>query len=195
MYFKQFLDELVGCASYLIASRQTGEAAVVDPGMKIAQYDELLKDRNFTLRYVIDTHIHADHLSAQALQDLVQVGPRGAGGAGLREGVAAAAVGREELRRGEDRWLDAGHSRDAGDVRCDVVEIVTADDVRRHVDVDLLGGGGPRVLDLGLDHTLERVGVLAVGARLLEGVVEVRPDRAVRPRPGQRVAAAAIMRE
>jgi hydroxyacylglutathione hydrolase len=63
MYFKQFLNELVGCASYLVASRQTGEAAIVDPGVEIEQYDELLKDRNFTLRYVIDTHIHADHVS------------------------------------------------------------------------------------------------------------------------------------
>ena len=63
MYFKQLLDELVGCASYLIASRQTREAAIVDPGMKIAQYDELLTERNFSLRYVIDTHIHADHIS------------------------------------------------------------------------------------------------------------------------------------
>src|SRR5690349_15815426 len=63
MYFKQFLDELVGCASYLIASRQTGEAAVVDPGVRIEQYNELLKDRDFTLRYAIDTHIHADHVS------------------------------------------------------------------------------------------------------------------------------------
>jgi glyoxylase-like metal-dependent hydrolase (beta-lactamase superfamily II)/rhodanese-related sulfurtransferase len=63
MYFKQFLNELVGCASYLVASRQTGEAAIVDPATEIAQYDELLKDRGFTLRYVIDTHIHADHVS------------------------------------------------------------------------------------------------------------------------------------
>lgn len=63
MYFKQFLDELVGCASYLIASRQTGEAAIVDPGVRIEQYSELLNDRQFTLRYVIDTHIHADHVS------------------------------------------------------------------------------------------------------------------------------------
>ena len=63
MYFKQFLDELVGCASYLIASRQTGEAAIVDPAMEIGQYDELLHERDFRLRYVIDTHVHADHVS------------------------------------------------------------------------------------------------------------------------------------
>ena len=33
MYFKQFLDERCGCASYLIASRQTHEAAIVDPAI------------------------------------------------------------------------------------------------------------------------------------------------------------------
>ncbi len=63
MYFKQFLNDLVGCASYLVASRQTGEAAVIDPGLEIEQYNELLHDRDFSLRYVIDTHIHADHVS------------------------------------------------------------------------------------------------------------------------------------
>jgi glyoxylase-like metal-dependent hydrolase (beta-lactamase superfamily II)/rhodanese-related sulfurtransferase len=63
MYFKQFLDELCGCASYLIASRQTHEATIVDPALRIEQYEDLLHDRDFHLRYVIDTHIHADHVS------------------------------------------------------------------------------------------------------------------------------------
>jgi glyoxylase-like metal-dependent hydrolase (beta-lactamase superfamily II)/rhodanese-related sulfurtransferase len=68
MYFKQILDERLGCASYLIASRQTHEAAVVDPSIQVDQYDALLEERDFTLRYVIDTHVHADHLSgARAL--------------------------------------------------------------------------------------------------------------------------------
>src|SRR6476469_5720358 len=40
-----------------------------------------------------------DLLGAHALQSIVEVGTGGAGGAGLREGVAAAAVGGEELRR------------------------------------------------------------------------------------------------
>lgn len=68
MYFKQFLDERCGCASYLVASRQSSEAAIVDPALAIEQYQELLAQRGFLLRYVVDTHIHADHVSgARAL--------------------------------------------------------------------------------------------------------------------------------
>ena len=63
MYFKQFLDENYGCASYLVASRATRDAAVIDPGVEIAPYLTILHDRNFALNYVIDTHIHADHVS------------------------------------------------------------------------------------------------------------------------------------
>lgn len=63
MYFKQILDERCGCASYLVASRQSHEAAVVDPSVQIEQYDALLSERDFRLRYVIDTHVHADHVS------------------------------------------------------------------------------------------------------------------------------------
>jgi len=63
MYFKQFLDEHCGCASYLIASRQSHEAAIVDPSIETAQYETLLRERDFRLRYVIDTHVHADHVS------------------------------------------------------------------------------------------------------------------------------------
>ena len=63
MYFKQILDERCGCASYVIASRQTHEAAIVDPAIQIEQYLALLQERGFTLRYVIDTHVHADHVS------------------------------------------------------------------------------------------------------------------------------------
>jgi glyoxylase-like metal-dependent hydrolase (beta-lactamase superfamily II)/rhodanese-related sulfurtransferase len=63
MYFKQILDERCGCASYLIASRQSHEAAIVDPSIETAQYEPLLRERGFQLRYVIDTHVHADHVS------------------------------------------------------------------------------------------------------------------------------------
>jgi hydroxyacylglutathione hydrolase len=68
MYFKQILDERCGCASYVVASRETHEAAIVDPSLHLEEYEALLAERKFTLRYVIDTHVHADHVSgARAL--------------------------------------------------------------------------------------------------------------------------------
>jgi hydroxyacylglutathione hydrolase len=63
VYFKQILNERCGCASYVIASRKTMEAAVVDAASDTEPYTSLLREREFRLRYVIDTHIHADHVS------------------------------------------------------------------------------------------------------------------------------------
>jgi hydroxyacylglutathione hydrolase len=63
MYFQQFLDDRLGCCSYLIASRQTSEAVVVDPGYDLTPYERVLNERQLRLRYVIDTHVHADHIS------------------------------------------------------------------------------------------------------------------------------------
>src|SRR5689334_1173967 len=62
MYFKQILNDLYGCASYVIAC-QTGEAAIVDPALETEPYTALLAARGLRLRYVIDTHVHADHVS------------------------------------------------------------------------------------------------------------------------------------
>ncbi len=62
MYFKQILDEQCGCASYVIAC-QTRDAAIVDPSVDVEQYTALLELRDLRLRYVIDTHVHADHVS------------------------------------------------------------------------------------------------------------------------------------
>jgi glyoxylase-like metal-dependent hydrolase (beta-lactamase superfamily II)/rhodanese-related sulfurtransferase len=68
MYFKQILDERCGCASYIIASTDSREAAVVDPAITLDPYEDVLRERRLCLRYVIDTHIHADHVSgARAL--------------------------------------------------------------------------------------------------------------------------------
>ena len=63
MYFKQFLNDDLGCSSYFIASRQSREAVVVDPAQDVAPYLELAAEREYRLLYVIDTHIHADHVS------------------------------------------------------------------------------------------------------------------------------------
>lgn len=52
------------CRSYLIADPQTREAALIDPlRERVDEYLDLLQARKLTLRYTIETHTHADHLS------------------------------------------------------------------------------------------------------------------------------------
>jgi glyoxylase-like metal-dependent hydrolase (beta-lactamase superfamily II) len=50
-----------GCLSYIVAS--DGEAVIVDASLAPEIYAELLKARGWRLVAVVDTHIHADHLS------------------------------------------------------------------------------------------------------------------------------------
>src|SRR5262249_48667623 len=50
-----------GCLSYFVAGGT--EAIVVDAAVDPEVYLRIAKDRGLTIRYVADTHIHADHLS------------------------------------------------------------------------------------------------------------------------------------
>ena len=50
-----------GCLSYIVGSGS--EAVVIDASVDPAVYRRLLKDRGWRLTAVLDTHIHADHLS------------------------------------------------------------------------------------------------------------------------------------
>jgi hydroxyacylglutathione hydrolase len=63
MRFKQFIDHDLGCASYLIASEETGEAVVVDPAFAIEQYLEEAERWGARITRVVETHNHADHVS------------------------------------------------------------------------------------------------------------------------------------
>lgn len=65
MYFKQFKDS-EGCISYIFACKHTGDAAVVDPNHDLQTYLQTLEDNKFKLRYIFDTHTHADHNSLAA---------------------------------------------------------------------------------------------------------------------------------
>jgi len=61
MYFKQFYLNCLAHASYLIGSK--GEAAVVDPQRDVDQYIAEADAEGFKIRYVIETHLHADFVS------------------------------------------------------------------------------------------------------------------------------------
>jgi glyoxylase-like metal-dependent hydrolase (beta-lactamase superfamily II) len=61
MYFKQFYLGCLAHASYLLGSE--GEAAVVDPQRDVDQYIEEADAEGFAIKYVIETHLHADFVS------------------------------------------------------------------------------------------------------------------------------------
>src|SRR5215475_2989666 len=61
MYFKQFYLGCLAHASYLIGSG--GEAAVVDPQRDVEQYINEAEAEGLKIRYVIETHLHADFVS------------------------------------------------------------------------------------------------------------------------------------
>jgi hydroxyacylglutathione hydrolase len=61
--FRQFVDDGLGCASYVIGDENEGTAVVVDPAYAIEQYLEEAAKRHVRLTCVLETHTHADHLS------------------------------------------------------------------------------------------------------------------------------------
>lgn len=63
MIFAQFVDDALGCASYLVGDPSTGQAVVVDPSFAIEQYLEEADKRGVRFVRTLETHTHADHLS------------------------------------------------------------------------------------------------------------------------------------
>ena len=63
MLFRQFVDDDLGCASYLVGDEHAGEAVVVDPAYAIEQYLEETDRHGVRLTGVLETHTHADHVS------------------------------------------------------------------------------------------------------------------------------------
>jgi len=61
MYFKQFYLACLAHASYLIGSQ--GEAAIVDPQRDVDQYIAEAGECGLKIKYVIETHLHADFVS------------------------------------------------------------------------------------------------------------------------------------
>ena len=64
MIFKQVFDTKTSTYTYLIASAKGREAIIIDPVLEnVVSYINLLKELDLRLVKVIDTHIHADHVT------------------------------------------------------------------------------------------------------------------------------------
>jgi glyoxylase-like metal-dependent hydrolase (beta-lactamase superfamily II) len=71
MIFRQLFDQTSYTYTYLLAERRGGEALLIDPVLEnTGQYVRLLEELDVKLVMAMDTHIHADHVTALgALRD------------------------------------------------------------------------------------------------------------------------------
>ena len=83
--FKQMFDAESSTYTYLIVDEASKEAVLIDPvNTHLNQYLKLLKELGCTLKYSLETHVHADHVTASGLLRNVtqaQTGVNGACGA------------------------------------------------------------------------------------------------------------------
>lgn len=65
MFFKQLFDPTSSTYTYLIADDETHEAVLIDPVIEQLERDlKLVREHGLTLKYVLETHVHADHITA-----------------------------------------------------------------------------------------------------------------------------------
>ncbi|MFD1514400.1 MULTISPECIES: MBL fold metallo-hydrolase [Halomarina] len=55
-----------GCLGYVVGSKRTGEAVVVDATRQTDQFKVAAQDAGLSIEQVLDTHVHADHISGGA---------------------------------------------------------------------------------------------------------------------------------
>jgi sulfur dioxygenase len=67
MIFRQLFEPVSSTYTYLIACDETREAALIDPVLEAVDRDvALLDELGLTLKYTVETHIHADHVTGAA---------------------------------------------------------------------------------------------------------------------------------
>ena len=67
MIFRQLFEPTSSAYTYLIGCEETREAALIDPVLETAERDlAAIRELGLTLKYTIETHIHADHVTGAA---------------------------------------------------------------------------------------------------------------------------------
>jgi glyoxylase-like metal-dependent hydrolase (beta-lactamase superfamily II)/rhodanese-related sulfurtransferase len=95
MIFRQLFDPQSSTFTYLLADESTREAVLIDPVFEQARRDAaLLNELGLTLRWTLETHVHADHVTGAWL---------------LKHRLGSAiALGAATGAEGADRFLEEG---------------------------------------------------------------------------------------
>ena len=109
MIFEQLFHSGTSTYTYLLADEHTQQALFIDPVLDdLDSYEELLEERGLTLAYTLETHVHADHITAAGL---------------LRERYGSrTVVGKQSQIPCADILAAEGDSIALGDVELSVVE-------------------------------------------------------------------------
>jgi sulfur dioxygenase len=109
VHFRQFCDVATDTFSYLFGCERKGEAILLDPvASNVSLYLGMLDELGLKLAWVLETHLHAEHITAaEALRD--RLGAR-------------IAVGRKAGIEAADRLLDQGDEIVVGDLSLAVLE-------------------------------------------------------------------------
>lgn len=110
MLFKQLFDQETGTYTYLIADEKTKEAVLIDSVREQAERDaKLIQELGLDLKYFLETHIHADHVTA--VSELKQVFPQAKSVISTNGGVDCA-----------DILVKEGDTVEFGDLKITVME-------------------------------------------------------------------------
>lgn len=65
LIFHQLFEKETSSYTYLLGDAETKEAILIDPVVEMVERDlQLIKDLDLKLKYILDTHVHADHITA-----------------------------------------------------------------------------------------------------------------------------------
>ena len=107
MIFRQLFDKESSTYTYLVADPKTKRALLIDPVLEQVDRDlRVISELGLELAYVLDTHVHADHVTASGV---------------LRERTGATTVGSPLGADCVDKKVKHGDVIELGEVRVEVL--------------------------------------------------------------------------